>query len=260
MRIKINTNNIAKKLLAISYKLSAFRKLKAILPGFKNLPLIRVGRLSEPKRPTTYNLQPTNKGFTLVELLVTLSLFVVLTTIMLFSQSKFNGSILLTNLAHDVALTVRQAQTFGVNVRENVNETDYEKKFKRPYGVHFETLTDSDKRKFTLFADSGGGSGGNGKYDGGDTDVNKYSIKRGNYISDIKIINLDTSCTSADGGCSVNKLDITFLRPDPDARFESSPTKSGITEAKIIISSADGSNSRNVLVNSTGQISIGRGM
>src|SRR3989338_7579467 len=72
---------------------------------------------SKNLQPTTYHLQP-NRGFTLVELLVTLSLFVVLTTIVLFSQSKFNGSILLTNLAYDVAITVRQAQTYGVNVRE----------------------------------------------------------------------------------------------------------------------------------------------
>ena len=181
-----------------------------------------------------------------MELLVTLSLFVVLTTIVLFSQSKFNGSILLTNLAYDVALTVRQAQTYGVNVRETSSGV-----FDKAYGVHFDILTDD--KKFLLFADSGGGSG----YDGSDIEVNKYNIKRGNYIKEIRVIN-SNDCLSSNDGCSVNKLDITFLRPDPDARFESNPTKQNITEAKIIISSANG-DTRNVLVNSTGQISIGRG-
>ena len=57
-----------------------------------------------------------------------------------------------------------------------------------------------------------------------------------------------------DGRMEVEKV----LRPEPDAIFESDPAKSGITEAKIIISSANGDN-RNVLINSTGQISIGRG-
>ena len=239
MNISRNTKNPTSK------KLKNFRFFsKNLQPTTYHLKPI-----DSPLKPTTYHLQP-NRGFTLVELLVTLSLFVVLTTIVLFSQSKFNGSILLTNLAYDVAITVRQAQTYGVNVRETSSGV-----FDKAYGVHFDILTDDSKKKFLLFADSGGGSG----YDGSDIEVNKYSIKRGNYISDIRIINSDPGCSSVDGGCSVNKLDITFLRPDPDARFESIPTKQNITEAKIIITSANGDN-RNVVVNSTGQISIGRGI
>lgn len=198
------------------------------------------------------NKTETSKGFTLIELLVVLSLFVVLTTIVLFSQSKFNGSILLTNLAYDIALTVRQAQTFGVNVREDTDSSS----FQNAYGVHFETINNHDKQ-FLLFVDSNGN--GNGKYDGtwqcsgvSDECLNKYSIKRGNYISKI--------CVTSSGvsNCGIGKLDITFLRPDPDAHFESNPTKQNITEAKITISSADNANTRNVTINSTGQISIDR--
>lgn len=213
------------------------------------------GFFSKNLPPTTYHLQP-NRGFTLVELLVTLSLFVILTTIVLFNQSKFNGSILLTNLAYDVALTVRQAQTYGVNVREDVKESQADEKFKHAYGVHFDTSKD---KQFLMFADANGSKQYNGSWqckENNDECVNSYSIKRGNKISDIKITSTNSGCST---GCSVNQLDISFLRPDPDATF-SSPGKSNITEAKIIISSADGSNSRNVLVNSTGQISIGRGM
>src|SRR3989338_6906440 len=120
MNISRNTKNLTSK------KLKNFRFFS------KNLQPTRPPRLlSGMSGAATYNLQP-NRGFTLVELLVTLSLFVVLTTIVLFSQQKFNGSILLTNLAYDVALTIRQAQTFGVNVRENVNASSGEE-FKTPY-------------------------------------------------------------------------------------------------------------------------------
>ena len=38
-------------------------------------------------------------GFTLVELLVTITIFVILTGVVLFSQSRFNSTIFLTNLA-----------------------------------------------------------------------------------------------------------------------------------------------------------------
>ncbi|MBM2817474.1 MAG: hypothetical protein HW401_64 [Parcubacteria group bacterium] len=233
------------------------KKLKNFRFFSKNLPptTYHLKPIDSPLKPTTYNLQPSNKGFTLVELLVTLSLFVVLTTIVLFSQSKFNGSILLTNLAYDVAITVRQAQTYGVNVRET-SSGDFDK----AYGVYFDI--DKDNNKFILFSDKQG----NGRYQGNidckssaDTCVNSYSIKRGNYISDIRVTSPDCS---PDPDCSVKELNITFARPDPDAKFAKTKSTSGdvddITEAKIIISSANG-DTRNVLVNSTGQISIGRG-
>jgi Tfp pilus assembly protein FimT len=178
-----------------------------------------------------------------VELLVTLSLFVILTTIVLFSQSKFNGSILLTNLAYDVALTVRQAQTFGVNVREVSSGSG---DFQKAYGVHFDISSD---KEFLMFSDDNKTD----KYEPSDSKINGYSIKRGNKISQICVTSNNTE------DCNINALDTTFLRPDPDARFRSSPNKpQGITEAKIIISSANG-DTRNVLVNSTGQISIGKG-
>lgn len=205
-------------------------------------------------------LKPS-RGFTLVELLVTLSLFVVLTTVVLFSNSQFNGSILLTNLAYDVALTVRQAQTYGVNVREVSTGV-----FDKAYGVHFETTRD---KQFLLFSDSDG-LGNDGRYNGnwtcnsgGDECLNSYSIKRGNKISATHVVSSsDDDCPNLTG-CLVKELDITFLRPDPDAKFKAKKSSSGgsvddITEATITVTSADGGSIRKIVVNSTGQISVTR--
>ena len=174
--------------------------------------------------------------------MVTLSLFVVLTTIVLFSNSKFNGSILLTNLAYDVAITIRQAQTFGVNVRESENS------FQHAYGVHFDI---SNSKQFILFADDNPSIndvyGGDYKYvsSGSDAIIDTYNIKRGNYISQI--------CIPSD--CLITKLDIAFKRPNPDAKIIVNGNTS-VTQATITISSADGNSSRNIVVNSTGQISV----
>lgn len=197
----------------------------------------------------------TSRGFTLIELLVTLSMFVVLTTVVLFRSSQFNGSILLTNLAYDVAITIRQAQSFGVNVREASTNV-----FDKAYGVHFDISKD---KRFLLFFDSSGG-GNEGRYagswtcnGGSDECLNIYSLKRGNKISDIKVTSPSCSPLSS---CSVSELNITFLRPNPDARFVAK--KSGgsyfgdITSATITISSADDLSSRYIVVNSTGQISV----
>lgn len=192
-------------------------------------------------KPSTYHLKPSTKGFTLIELLVVISLFVALTTIALFSQSKFNGSILLTNLAYDVALTIRQAQSFGVNVREASGSFQY------AYGVHFDT----NKNQFLMFVDSNDNSGYNGSWTcngGADECIESYSIKRGNKISGLCV---GPSCTVT------NTLDIIFKRPNPDAYIIDNAGNVNI-EAAITISSADGINTRTVVVNKTGQISVRR--
>ena len=44
-----------------------------------------------------------NKGFTLVELLVTIVIFVIITGVVLINSNKFDNTILLDNLGYDVA-------------------------------------------------------------------------------------------------------------------------------------------------------------
>ena len=58
-----------------------------------------------------------NKGFTLIELLVCITIFVIMTALLLFKYGNFNQSVLLTNLAYDTALTIRTAQNYGLSVK-----------------------------------------------------------------------------------------------------------------------------------------------
>lgn len=188
----------------------------------------------------------TIRGFTLVELLVTISIFVILTGVVLLNQGRFNSTILLTNLAYDTALTIRQAQTYGINIKE-FNNSSLSGKF-LPYGVHFDK---AHPKSFILFADV--------QYDDSDKTahvysssadsatcqaeygcVNRYSIKQGNYISDL--------CVG--GVCSQNSLDILFQRPNPDAIIFPSGA-----EATVILKSVEG-NEKRVEIRSNGLIQI----
>ncbi len=185
------------------------------------------------------------QGFTLVELLVTITIFVLLTGIVLFNQTKFNSTILLTNLAYDTALTIRQAQNYGINIKEF--DTGSGGKF-YAYGVHFQT--GANNKSFVLFADSDVTP--NGIFDGTPGEcitsegcVNKYSIKRGNYI--------DKLCEGAD--CSKTKLDIVFKRPNPDALIKFNSVNNLRPEATIVLKGVDGS-TRKVHVQSNGLIEI----
>ena len=184
------------------------------------------------------------RGFTLVELLVTISIFVILTGIVLFNQGKFDSTILLTNLAYDTALTVRQAQTYGINVKE----FDTNKFF--PYGVHFETGVNN--KSFILFADptptadvfSGNTLTACINREGC---VNRYNIQRGNKISKLCV----------DGDCAKTKLDIVFQRPNPDAIiFANGDSGTTYNKASIYLTSADSVGEKEIDVQSNGLIQI----
>ena len=177
------------------------------------------------------------KGFTLVELLISVSIFTVITTVAMFSNNQFNGSVLLTNLAYEVALSVRQAQYYGVSVRQSSSND-----FNSGYGIHFDT---SVPTSYTLFEDKPNGS--QHIFDGSDVSVQMFTITRGNKIYKV--------CVSGD--CSKTKVDITFVRPNPDAYITANAaTGSYYGEAEICVSSPQ-NNKRKIIVSSTGQISVG---
>ena len=57
------------------------------------------------------------RGFTLIELLVVMSIMLILTSLFILRQQRFNSSTLLQSLAYSVALSVRQAQVYGTSIR-----------------------------------------------------------------------------------------------------------------------------------------------
>ncbi|MFA6445762.1 MAG: prepilin-type N-terminal cleavage/methylation domain-containing protein [Candidatus Paceibacterota bacterium] len=219
-------------------------------------------------------------GFTLVELLVTISIFALVTGIVMFNQGRFNSTIFLTNLAYDVSLAIRQAQTYGVNVRhfnKNLGPGLDANTFDAPYGVHFNS---KDNTHFVMFGDiindgylSQNNLDGAPPIEEGDfmsaehfcsehyECVRVYVIKNNSYIKEFSVKN-SLGGEFVSSANEFDTLDITFERPDPDAviRF----TKNGdevadIVSATIVFSSTDDPDAlRYVNVTSTGQISAAR--
>lgn len=199
----------------------------------------------------------SNKGFTLVELLVTVSVFTILTGVVLYNQSKFNGTILLTSLAYDTALTVRQAQTYGINIRSfNYNGEN----IFTPYGVHFQTNEPYNK-SFILFSalDYNFEDINSLKFGGTNTNdciiedgcVSRYNIQRGNYVSDICLDNTEN--------CGAQSLDVFYVRPNPEAIIKAADSLgSSVSPSKAIIKLSNSENSftREVVVQSNGLIYV----
>ena len=180
------------------------------------------------------NYRQSQNGFTLVELLVSVAIFTMITTTAVFNNAQFNGNVLLTNLAYEVALSVRQAQFYGITVKQSSTNT-----FDAGYGINFNTATPSS---YILFEDK---STPNKVYDSGEA-LETFVFRKGNYISKI-CLSQTTTCSSA------TSVDISFIRPNPDAYIRSA----GVFYAKadICVSSPLG-NKRKVVIESTGQISV----
>lgn len=194
------------------------------------------------------------RGFTLVELVVVISIMLVLTSIFLIRQQQFNSSTLLRSLAYSVGLTVRQAQLYGTSIRENVSGAFDAGNAAKAYGVYFASASPSS---YILFADVNN----NGAYDAGES-VQAFTINTGYTISKF--------CATAGGvqQCTNSATPLTYLtmlfrRPNPDSCFATNLSASACQiGAASVYSSAyvqikNGTVTRSINVTLTGQISVG---
>ncbi|MCL5782024.1 MAG: prepilin-type N-terminal cleavage/methylation domain-containing protein [Patescibacteria group bacterium] len=221
------------------------------------------------------------KGFTLIELLVTIAIFVFMTALILARYNSFNSGTLLTNAAYDVALAVKEAQTYGIGVKQY----SY-KQFSTGYGLYFSTAYDATHTNtgtFVLFADKFDNDGkSNHACDNtsgnpattivecmaGPEFVKAYTLKNSAQIySFCGVLAGDSwSTQQTKEDCSIlaapywNKikwLNITFIRPNPDA-IVASDVPSSYTGARIYLSSRAPNNDEQNAVNltSNGQLSV----
>jgi len=187
----------------------------------------------------------SSRGFTLVELMVTVGIFVFMTAAIMARYNSFYSGTLFTNLAYDIAMTIRQAQTYGISVKVNDQTTN---NFSASYGVHFSNDAAGDKdKKFMLFIeDSTQG------YQDTDSLENTYNLKQGARITAFCASNSVADCIPS---TDTHSLDIIFQRPNPDAKicYNADCTWKYAT---IRITAGDGTVTRDVKVNAGGQISV----
>ncbi len=192
-------------------------------------------------------------GFSLIELLIVISIFTIITTVALFDQGKLNSNVLLTNLSYDVALAVREAQSYGVGVKYSASTASVV----GGYGVY---LNMASPEVIIVFHDVNN-DGAYSESDG-DTTEKTYQFlnQRGNKIWEL--CGIDTvgsltsgSCQTLNSGKKINEMSVTFKRPDPEAKFKADgSTFSG--PAYIVLKSQDGTNCRAVVIDGSGQIRV----
>lgn len=179
-----------------------------------------------------------SRGLSLIELLVVITIMTIISAAVLARHGGFNSTTLLSNLAYDIALSVRQAQAYGISVRDAGGGN-----FQRPYGVHFQRGSGGVATSYIIFQDLG--LTPNGLYDGGSEFIEQYNLRRGH-----RIIEACASSSCFSGSLSV--LNIVFKRPNPDAIINANPN----ARACVVVEDEDGEGRRTITVLATGQISI----
>ena len=154
------------------------------------------------------------KGFTLLEVMVTLSIMTVILTVILLNQSSYTEKVQLANLADQMTLTLTQMQSYGIAVKEIEPGSE---DFSAAYGISLSILPSGDETVYLAFADKDR----DGRYDGnwncstgGSSEcLEKVVMSPGNFIDAICLIEED-----GDENCiDPQRVDISFLRPNTEA-------------------------------------------
>ncbi len=190
-----------------------------------------------------------NRGFSLPELIIVIAIFAIISSIALFNQGRLSSSVLITNMAYEVGLAVREAQVYGIGVRSE----DQGQSFTGQYGAHFSVADDVSIRQVIVYADLNGDyvyTPGEEKY------FYPFTNQRGNRVMALCAGDMppEVPCTPT-SPTAVQNLDVVFKRPNPSALvYGDGEYRDG--KAYIVLNAVTNDDCRVVIVESTGQIRV----
>ena len=198
----------------------------------------------------------TNQGFTYVELIVVLSIFAMMTSLVLFNYSAFQNKVDINVLTSDIALKIVQAQKDAMSGKWNDSVSDPE--WKPSYGVSFKL-----GEYFVYFIDSNNEN----SFDywssfcpsaGSDECLDNIHITKNNKIAKLKAFNSSNTQIN-ETEISIGGLSINFTRPNSSAIFYAGDTKLDDVFCAEIDVSTSGSNpaQSSIKVYSSGRIQLG---
>ncbi|HBC70734.1 MAG: hypothetical protein UU05_C0030G0005 [Candidatus Curtissbacteria bacterium GW2011_GWA1_40_47] len=187
----------------------------------------------------------SGRGFTIIELLVSISIFTVLTGVVLAKYNTYNTSAPFANASEDVVLALRQAQVYGAGGKGNPAVCTGGTAFECTYGVYFST-SGTLKNGITLFVDTNN--------DRMFTQGTDSVIERIAWNSEISVSAL--SCPGPVGTCG-SAVTVTFRRPDPLAFIAEvvNPANS-YDSASVTLTHAISGRTANIVISKAGQISL----
>ena len=180
-----------------------------------------------------------HKGFTLIEFIVILSIFAIMAGVALVNFAGFRSNVGLNNLAHDIALTIRQAQVFGWasqsdnNNPNNIDVIQLDPLTHNPVrfadGAYFKYDNGAFADNFILYSKNDSAATHEYYTDGlpvPDRIVDTIKIQGPNHISSIRsasqksdlLLNTQHQIPQSTSAVS-DSFSVAFSRPHPEALF-----------------------------------------
>ena len=164
-----------------------------------------------------------NTGFTIIELIISVAIISIISAVVFWNGRGFNDKIGVSAAAQEASFAIRQAQNYGVSVRESSSGTGI---FNYAYGVVFSLLNPKyvmifvDKNSNDIYDDDNGVP-----CDGSASDECVEKV----FLRNNVVINDQTKCPNAltvvNSSGSVfcnttwNSIQAIFIRPSLDARI-----------------------------------------
>ncbi len=202
------------------------------------------------------------RGFSLVELIIAVAIFVTLSATFLFNYGSFDRRVTVDILAHQIAEWIHDSQVSAMSIRRaGTDQTKFP-----GYGLHFDLATPN---KFIYFADLDGNRSYaplSGNQQCGDPSLECEQIitlLQGNIVSalcgNVSSGGTSVPCASAIPGnpslYTTNTVDVVFARPNPfDATLFGDAT-TAYSQVEITVSSPKGYR-HTITVWTTGQVSV----
>ncbi|MFA4833269.1 MAG: prepilin-type N-terminal cleavage/methylation domain-containing protein [Patescibacteria group bacterium] len=153
-------------------------------------------------------------GFTLIELIVSISIIALISGVFLANYHSTNKQSELTMTAQKLVSDIRLAQSYSLGSKEYGGSVP-----SGGWGVHFDKA--SSPGSYKIFADSNG----NKAYDSGEDDKDKGG-QTVNLPAGVRIAEINT-------GALIDLINITFLPPDPTTNIWDGADSYNIAQIKL---------------------------
>lgn len=178
-------------------------------------------------------------GFTLIEMILVIAIFGIMTAIVVFNYSDFSNQVVLTNMAYEVALTAREAQVYGIASTRRETKAAFDNNDTN-IGLNFNINNVDDKTQSYILYEDKDGDGG---FDQNEIIGEPYTLQRNIYITALDVGN---NCNVSD-----EEVNVIFDRPNPEPKINGNQSVFRIT-----LQPDGSSNKRFVILKKNGQIYV----
>jgi prepilin-type N-terminal cleavage/methylation domain-containing protein len=171
-------------------------------------------------------------GFSLVELLVVISIIILLSIPLVLHQGAFDETIHLTNTTHEVVLVIQSAQQYSTSVVGGGS-----------FGVHLQAGGNQNQIVFYRNLDADLSFGGTNRTE------ETYTLPGRAFVSSI-------IATGGGGSAGTDPVSIAFARPNPEPLFFRGANQWSVGSESVRIQLESGGAHRTVVILPTGRIFV----